>query len=936
MSPIVLKGYEVNGKVLSNASPVSGVQITITPCPQGATCQTTSNDQGAYSFVDIPVGSYSLAPYFKGFQVAPAQVSITVKHDTLKVDPSFEVKGFTIFGNLEDVIANVDIFVNGKKVAKTDNEGKFELHEISSGNKYTIEAKLQNYVFEKIENAQFVPATPRLAAPIRVTHVHVCGHVKLQSQVFALAGRKVLVAGTPAAAVDEAGNFCAPVPKNTAAKISIAVSDEEKKQGLLLKPLSIDVPDHLEKPITDTSKFVFSQQMLNLFGKIKMLAGVSAAGLTVNAQLLRTGTITSTKATEDGSFAFNNVLPGNSYRVSVAAANTGLCWFQQGQQKVEIIDTDVSNVELKQDGFLLSIQSNIEGVTLTREGSNDKYVLEKATIEKCVREPGVQRFVATSPSPCIQLDQANYEFDTAKPAKIVVSAVRYLIRGEVAVPAATTKSSDDVDDTITIQVTGSKTTKSNLPTTKQGNSYNYEFWAPFDESFTFEPKSGLFLFEPKTVSFASIATSTKCPHTVAVIKGIRGTFLRGNVHPSVANADVKVFKKSKTGKDELVVTVKTDAQGNYRAGPLYSGAPEEYNVVAEKQGFHLIRSPNNPLDYTATKLVSLQVNALLKEAKTALPSVFVTLVSTSAGNSYRTNGMTNEQGQVTFSGLFPGAYFVKPLLKEYVFEPKDVQVEVKENGNNIVNTEAVRVAFSAMGTVRSLNGKPLAGVLVEARPESSTDSVDETRTDNAGSFRIRGLKPKEKYLVRVRPSSATVERATPESIVVQQNQLEDVQNLEFLSFSSFGFTSELISGHVDVPIQFITGENLVSTPNPIIEVELLAGKDPMNVKIIKGQKLTVSRYFQFIVPKNEAQPLNYYIRLSTNLNKQAYQFTTPMVAAKQQLSYTFRPTLKIHDQQDTKFAGIASAQYLQFFILVALTVMVILYFNSSLLDAFRK
>jgi BOS complex subunit NOMO len=45
------------------------------------------------------------------------------------------------------------------------------------------------------------------------------------------------------------------------------------------------------------------------------------------------------------------------------------------------------------------------------------------------------------------------------------------------------------------------------------------------------------------------------------------------------------------------------------------------------------------------------------------------LLSLTGGNSYRNNTQAGDSGVLRFVSLTPGQYFLRPLLKEYVFEP---------------------------------------------------------------------------------------------------------------------------------------------------------------------------------------------------------------------------------------------------------------------------
>ena len=43
-----------------------------------------------------------------------------------------------------------------------------------------------------------------------------------------------------------------------------------------------------------------------------------------------------------------------------------------------------------------------------------------------------------------------------------------------------------------------------------------------------------------------------------------------------------------------------------------------------------------------------------------------------SGDGYRNNNATQADGKFTFSALSAGGYFLRPLLKEYLFEPSSL------------------------------------------------------------------------------------------------------------------------------------------------------------------------------------------------------------------------------------------------------------------------
>lgn len=58
-----------------------------------------------------------------------------------------------------------------------------------------------------------------------------------------------------------------------------------------------------------------------------------------------------------------------------------------------------------------------------------------------------------------------------------------------------------------------------------------------------------------------------------------------------------------------------------------------------------------------------------------------------SGGSFRRNSLTGPEGQLSFKSLSPGEYYLKPLLKEYRFDPPHLQFEVKEGDTVNVKLE---------------------------------------------------------------------------------------------------------------------------------------------------------------------------------------------------------------------------------------------------------
>jgi len=167
----------------------------------------------------------------------------------------------------------------------------------------------------------------------------------------------------------------------------------------------------------------------------------------------------------------------------------------------------------------------------------------------------------------------------------------------------------------------------------------------------------------------------------------------------------------------------------------------------------------------------IEVN-IVDETSTPLPGVLVSL----SGKNFRQNNITSRE-PLNFYSLRPNQYFLRPLLKEYTFEPATLSVALSSGQQSETSFKAKRVAFSLHGRVSSLNGMSLSDVTVEAR---SGDVVEESKSDEEGAFRIRGLFPGKTYQVKVKAESQEnqVLRTLPASVQVDVTR-EEVRDVNF-------------------------------------------------------------------------------------------------------------------------------------------------------------
>ena len=258
-------------------------------------------------------------------------------------------------------------------------------------------------------------------------------------------------------------------------------------------------------------------------------------------------------------------------------------------------------------------------------------------------------------------------------------------------------------------------------------------------------------------------------------------YIKGNVSPSLAGVNIIIRKEGEKNGDALMAVV-TESDGSYVVGPLYDDI--SYVVEAAKAGYHCKALDSE--NFICQKLGQIIVRILPGQgAEDQLPSV---LLSLSGDSGFRKNALTSygEEAYV-FDSLFPGSFFLRPLLKEYSFSPASLAIDLESGSVVDLSFTASRISFSVLGTVTSLIGKPEEGISIEARAESKS-YYEEAISDAEGKYRLRGLKPDTIYSIKVSLKdddntefSSRIERASPSSYKLQVN-MNDSTGVDFVVF----------------------------------------------------------------------------------------------------------------------------------------------------------
>lgn len=900
-----VSGYDIRGSVVAQGNPILGVHIylysddvTKVDCPKGsknspgdlglgeALCHNVTDANGIFSLKSIPCGVYKLIPFYKGentvFDVSPSSMSISVQHDHVIVPEKFQVTGFSVGGRVVDGDGNgiegVEILVDGQKKSITDKEGYYKLDQVTS-KRYTIEAKKVHYRFDRLIDFLVLPNMASIS-DIKAASYDVCGVAQTVNSEFKA---KVALTHGPqnvkpqVKLTDESGHFCFEVPPGDYRLSAIPAKLENAKE-LLFSPSHIDVS--VRSPILDVK---FYQAQVSIHGSVVCK---EKCGSSVSLTLLRLdGRNKDDKKTiglanESNEFFFSNVLPGK-YRVEVKnnypIASSGQdkwCW-EKSFINLEVGAEDVKGVDFVQKGFWVNIVSShdVEGLLTQSDGSGMNLNIKKGSQHVCVESPGVHEL--SFPNSCISFGSSSVIIDTSNLSPIYLKGESYLLKGHVHVESSSFSSVEGLPENIPLDILDSDGSvvdgllARRVPYGVDQSSaaiYEFSMWASPGGKFTFIPRDARddggkkILFYPTQQHVAVMEDG--CQSSIPPFAGRLGMYIEGSVSPPLNDVVVKIIatgdsQSAPLKQGDLALQTTTGIDGLYVAGPLYDDI--SYTVEASKPGYHVKQAGAH--SFSCQKLGQISVRIYSREeANEPFPSV---LLSLSGEDGYRNNTVSGVGGIFVFGDLFPGSFYLRPLLKEYAFSPPAEAIELGSGESKEVVFHATRVAYSAMGVVKLLSGQPKEGVSVEARSESK-GLYEETVTDSTGFYRLRGLLPDTTYVIKVArkvaSGGAMIERASPEFLTVQV-KAEDSRGLDFVVFEQPERT--IISGHVE--------GHKIKEFNSHLHVEIKSAADPS--KIEYNSALPLSNFFQVKdLPKGK-----YLVQLRSSLPLRTHKFESDVI-----------------------------------------------------------
>ncbi|KAK6118462.1 hypothetical protein DH2020_047794 [Rehmannia glutinosa] len=831
-------GYDIRGYVVAQGNPILGVHFYLYSddvlelnCPHDsgnapglgkALCHAVSDADGMFMFTSIPCGTYKLIPFYKGentvFDVSPPSMLVSVQHDHVIVPQKFQVTGFSVGGRVVDGNGNgVDaatILVDGLERSITDTEGYYKLDQVTS-KRYSIEAIKEHYKFERLNDFLVLPNMVSII-DIKAVSYDICGSAQTVSSAYKA---KVALTHGPknvkpqVKQTDESGNFCFEVPPGEY-RLSAFAALPESAPELLFSPHYIDVI--VNKPLLDIK---FYQAQVNVRGSVVCK---DKCGPAVSVMLVRLDGKSKEErrsislTNQSNEFSFSNVLPGK-YRVEVKNYSPGTksgediwCW-EQNIKNVNVGVEDVEGITFIQKGYWVSVNSShdVDAYLVQSDSSRVNLKIKKGSQQICVESSGVHElhFIDS----CISFGISTLRIDTSNQSPIYLKGEKYLLKGHINVESKENLPENIPLDILDNQETLVDGTIARLVSAEVDQSgaavYEYSVWANFGGKLIFVPRDSRndvgnkILFYPRQ-QHVSVAKGG-CQAPVAPFSGRLGLYIEGSVSPPLSHVYIRVLAQTdshistlKQGDTALEIT--TGADGVFLAGPLYDDIG--YSVEASKPGYYVKQT--GQYSFSCQKLGQISVRLYSREDNNEpFPSV---LLSLSGEDGYRNNSVTGVGGTFMFDNLFPGSFYLRPLLKEYAFSPPAEAIDIGSGESKEVVFYATRVAFRSFQTKPNSFDRALKSFTLVAVPWASEER---------------------------RASWHAYRRASPESLNVKVG-FEDIKELDFVVFELPDVT--ILSGHVE-------GKNFKELRSHI-RVEIRSADDPSKVESIFP--LPISNFFQ--------------------------------------------------------------------------------------------
>lgn len=707
----------------------------------------------------------------------------------------------------------------GSLTATTGSDGRYILSGLRSGT-YQLSAKKPHYGFSDI--SVILDASSSSLPTLTPSKYDLCGQLDdANPRVVRLLADGKSVAESAA----NGGHFCFQVAAGQY-QVEPVVEASEARRGLAFARTA---------PLNIVAEPVLSLRV----SSVKVPVSGVLQCLTPDCHVGTTVTLSSTLTSEswqispsDATFTFPDILPG---QYTLSASHPGWCWVNNALP-VLVQNSPVTGLGLTQSGFELVINTPYPLKLLVNGAQHD---LAAPSTTLCIPTPGQYTL---KPVSCFKYAAEEFTFETSNAGPLDLTPLALILSGSLHLPAGQASSSFDV---VVKPDAGTATFASGL-LVQEGNQdiWRYSFAAKVGGRVSVEPSplEG-FYWSPTAHTVTVTADATGCAQPVPDFLLSPSREVSGAINPPLDGVLVRLLV------DGQLTAQATSVAGRYRIGGL-QGEPE-YSLTAELEGYEFRALAGG--NFEAFKLGTLSISTVVVDSP--LAGVIVSL--TSAGGFVK-NAATPAEGTLKYHGLEPGSYYVKPILKEYVFKPSQQTVTIADGADVTVRLNAERVAYSVFGRVSGLDGTSLKGIQVLATSASKSQQ-EEALTDMEGRYRLRGLLPGTQYSVFV-PSLPAQPRSSPAAVPLP-GLANDTHEVDFVVVR---LSKHSLAGTVSADRQYLS----------TLTVTLWRGEET------RTYNLSDSPYFEFLDLRPLAADETLTLTVATSKPHHLFAFSTEPLEVK--------------------------------------------------------
>lgn len=737
--------------------------------PKGYDCVSRIKD-GVAQFEDVPFGKYQTTIKFESPYASVEPQTQTFDHP--KDSDSKKVLTFVGYSSGQRCqvvtpkgtgIEGVEIKIDGERRFTTDKSGYFTFDKLKMGS-YEFEALHPHYVFNP-KHIVVDGSSELVLEKVVADLITLCGKVDFVTrgsessssyqasvQIESNDGRE-----RRNTKIQQDGTYCYELPPGVYT-VRPNILQHEKHLNVVPRQRTITLQD---EPALNVD---FSREKLSIKGTVSYPLPIRQSlkekteVLLLNAQGQQ---IKAYKGSGENGFEFGDLFE-DGYRLKVV--NPRVCF------ESEIINGDdalSSGANFVAKGVLLKYKSDVRFQALV----NDKIPVEFSPKKRseCIPATGKltisakDHFTFKHGMNTVQV-QTDSEED---PKELVFEVEKIKLMGKIRIRSSGSSFEKSTLAKLTPQTVNLKVKHQDgretlvTPVLNHKGKLEYFIDAKLQDSLIIEPViqsaelKKRIVIEPARGKF-SISDFNGKFNSLTKFKLSLGKLVTGKFNKEVRRARIVVLRRRTRSTDSDFSTFKKSIVSgrSFELGPFSNKFDYTIKVVKRGMEFKITHgvdqnTQDHAFNLEVIEISQLTVKVVTGQTSVPLEGVVIYVTSTDRNNYFKESLTSGAKGSVT-RNIHKGDYFIKPVLKEYEFDPPQSLIKVEEGQKATLLIKAKRTQFSAYGSVRSLGGYAVDNLKVEATCEDRDHMIVETSTtDKFGNFVVKGLVPGKTYSLKL-------------------------------------------------------------------------------------------------------------------------------------------------------------------------------------------